>query len=288
VKKIILLILGLLFYSSAFAQVPQVISYSGKIVDKNGNLLSDGKYDMKFSLFTTFSGGIADWTEQHLIAVGKGVTVTGGGFDVTLGGEVPLPNFSSNYYLQTEVYISNIWENFGRREVKSVAYARRAEVANRVIDNSVTTVKIVDSSITTAKIVQGADLPVGTILSWHKNLAGVPALPSQYMECNGQQITDSASPMSGQWLPNLNGTNRFLRGSSHSGDNQEDAFQGHFHNMQGALSGGNGINWRGELGSFSSFSQTWEPISDGSHGTPRVDSETRPKNMSVVWIMKIK
>ena len=37
------------------------------------------------------------------------------------------------------------------------------------------------------------------------------------MECNGQTISDAASPYNGQTLPNLNGNRQFLRGNSTSG-----------------------------------------------------------------------
>mgnify|MGYP001564453714 CR=1 FL=1 len=63
--------------------------------------------------------------------------------------------------------------------------------------------------------------PIGSIIAWAKNLTGVPALPTNYVECNGQTLSDSGSPLSGQVIPNLNasggGTKRYLRGSTTSG-----------------------------------------------------------------------
>jgi len=59
--------------------------------------------------------------------------------------------------------------------------------------------------------------PIGTILSWAKTISGVPALNDHWLECDGSVISDAESPMDGQTLPNLNSTNRFLRGNSTSG-----------------------------------------------------------------------
>jgi hypothetical protein len=64
-------------------------------------------------------------------------------------------------------------------------------------------------------------LPIGSIISFHSSFAGAGTLPINYLECNGQTISDSQSPMNGVTLPNLNGTTddnkMFLRGSATSG-----------------------------------------------------------------------
>lgn len=64
-------------------------------------------------------------------------------------------------------------------------------------------------------------VPVGAILDWHKSMTGVPSLPSEFLECNGQTISDAASPMNGGATPSLNGTTdntkKFIRGSTTSG-----------------------------------------------------------------------
>lgn len=60
-------------------------------------------------------------------------------------------------------------------------------------------------------------VPVGCILGWCKNLTGVPALPPEWAECNGQTISDPTSPLDGVTLENLNNSGRFLRGAVASG-----------------------------------------------------------------------
>src|SRR6185436_13167947 len=67
----------------------------------------------------------------------------------------------------------------------------------------------------------GISMPIGGVCAWMKNLSGVPALPSEYVECNGQVLSDPTSPLNGVTIPNLNGESggpkRFLRGASASG-----------------------------------------------------------------------
>ncbi len=64
--------------------------------------------------------------------------------------------------------------------------------------------------------------PIGAVIAWLKSFTGVPAtLPGGWVECNGQVLSDTDSPLNGQTIPNLNasggGTQRFLRGATTSG-----------------------------------------------------------------------
>jgi hypothetical protein len=134
-------------------------------------------------------------------------------------------------------------------------------------------------------------VPIGSIIAWHKNLTGVPDLPDGWVECNGDTLNDSDSPLNGQTIPDLNGEERFLRGSSTSGVSQADAFQGHWHQIYFEIHSENGSSIRTDSfasGSSSSSTAVRQAITDGVNGTPRVASETRPINMSVVWIMRVK
>lgn len=129
----------------AFA-VPQTLTYSGKIVDKNNNLLPDGNYNMLFSFYTAATGGAAVWSEQHNSGIpDNSVPVKAGAYNVILGSvNHNLPDFSQyqGLYLQTEVIVNGNDEVFGRRALNSVPYARQAEVANGVADNCITSAKI--------------------------------------------------------------------------------------------------------------------------------------------------
>lgn len=65
-------------------------------------------------------------------------------------------------------------------------------------------------------------VPIGSIISWAKNLTGVPSLQNNFVECNGQTLIDTDSPLNNQVIPNLNGyggnAKRFLRGGTASGN----------------------------------------------------------------------
>lgn len=148
--------------------------------------------------------------------------------------------------------------------------------------------------------------PIGSIIAWHKDFANTPSLPYGWVECNGQTLNDPASPYHNQVIPNLNGdpngadspglsekAGMFLRGGTTSGTGQYDAFQGHRHSVDsdGALKYEYAYNtYDISLGNYAPPANitVGDPISDGTNGTPRTANETRPKNMSVVWIMRVK
>ena len=55
-------------------------------------------------------------------------------------------------------------------------------------------------------------------MSWLKTFTNTPqTLPTGWVECNGQTISDADSVYNGQAIPNLNGNNQFLVGNSTSG-----------------------------------------------------------------------
>lgn len=154
-------------------------------------------------------------------------------------------------------------------------------------------------------------LPVGSIIAWHNR--GVPnvRLPNGWVSCEGQTIRDVHSPFDQQLAPDLNKSGRFLRGGAVSGTLQDAAFARHSHG--GATHGdapaledsahnvmrrvqmcvipdGRGID-TGHL----SYSDTTHGLVRGvncashTHGIPQDGGdETRPINMSVIYIMRIK
>ncbi|MCR9143881.1 MAG: DUF2341 domain-containing protein [bacterium] len=146
----------------------------------------------------------------------------------------------------------------------------------------------------------GGNLPLGTVLAWHKSFNNTPNLPDGWVECNGQTLSDPASPYDGQVIPDLNNPKEawnskgsFLRGDTTSGDFEDDALQGHRHSnsygnhLDNTSAGGAALvdpNTTSSPGSGNVF----EPITDGTNGEPRTGPETRPVNMSVVWIMKVR
>jgi len=151
--------------------------------------------------------------------------------------------------------------------------------------------------------------PIGSIIAWHKDFSNTPALPYGWVECNGQTLNDPGSPYHNQVIPNLNGdpnganspglsekARMFLRGGTQSGNGENDAFQGHRHSISGnyniaaTCSDSGSDDRRADCTSYGTAVSIsiGDPTSDGTNGTPRTASETRPKNMSVVWIMRVK
>jgi hypothetical protein len=139
-------------------------------------------------------------------------------------------------------------------------------------------------------------VPVGSIVAWHKQMPGTKTLPENWVECNGQVISDNASPLNNQATPNLNGEGRFLRGAAQSGVPQDQDWKSLVVKIQ---AGGNNAfppqtaAPKGE-GAFSTpmYSGAWGYSFDGSSAGMSFGwesgAEIRPKNMSVVWIMRIK
>ena len=68
------------------------------------------------------------------------------------------------------------------------------------------------------------NVPIGTIIAWHKDFTNTPPLPVGWLECNGQEVVDADSVYNGQLLPDLNNPidvglkGRFLRGHTLSGE----------------------------------------------------------------------
>ncbi len=148
-------------------------------------------------------------------------------------------------------------------------------------------------------------VPVGSIIPWHKDMGGTPALPlgGSWVQCNGQELDDRMSAYHGRVIPNLNSQGRFIRGSSTSGIEQWDKMQshkhldsGHAHNTTNDRIGGGGNNGLHPGGpdrcKSNSTSTSGKAIlgnpTSSTAGKTRHGSETRPVNISMVWIMRVK
>lgn len=132
-----------------------------------------------------------------------------------------------------------------------------------------TVVTIINAYITDKReFVKGAREPLGSVKAWLKSFTGSIALSYGWVECNGQVLSDSASPYDGETIPDLNasaGTARFLRGSTTSGATGGSETHAH------AIPAGGPISNAGVLGA------------SGTSAT-----STLPSYYEVVWIMKVK
>lgn len=173
----------------------------------------------------------------------------------------------------------------------------------------------------------GAEVPIGCPIPWFKHLfPSTYELPPNWVECNGQTIVDTDSPLHGKVAPNINGDGRFIRGSATSGTLQAadavtpahvhdmghghaDTFSvspaSHDHVERGALTGGgapanrvrreNAINVFGDANTTTLTATAALSIAGsvtnmvGNTGSAGGSgSETRPINISAVYIMRIK
>ena len=129
------LLLGSLVIPS-LADIPQIISYQGKVTDSGGVPVTDGSYAMRFRIFDASSGGTLKWDSND-----RSVTVSGGVFSMVLG-ETPQPivnlPFDEDYWL--EVTIDGDIQS-PRNRLGSVGYAYMASglVPGTEISGSVTT-----------------------------------------------------------------------------------------------------------------------------------------------------
>ena len=154
-------------------------------------------------------------------------------------------------------------------------------------------------------------VPIGTIISWVfkvDNTTGkIVELPEGWMRCNGEVIPEG--PWTGRRVPDLNGDRRFLRGGSDDEmlTLEDDQILQHTHNIQdnghthpyvdtyfNDYEDGKGPI-RGDI-DYDSFTQqhskntgtaktgiTVEGVSDEYiHG-----DENRPKNMGIIWIIRV-
>ena len=132
--------------------------------------------------------------------------------------------------------------------------------------------------------VEDFTVPIGGIIAWNKTLTGVPALSANWEECDGTAIVNTGSPMFGQSKPDLNTTQRSLRGSSTSGTFSGADAHTHSNKRSGGASGNN-ANVVGS-GDDVRFDSTAANADDSLETTSSVS--TLSAHMEVVWIMRVK
>ena len=151
-----------------------------------------------------------------------------------------------------------------------------------------------------------AQVPVGTIHAFASQV-----VPANYLECDGStlntsQFNDLFNVIGYTYggsgtsfnVPDLRG--EFIRGWDNGrgvdsgrafGILQTDAFQGHYHNLYSIdellVGNGGGARWQGgQVGFQFQGANVKEAVSDGVNGIPRVDNETRPRNVALKYIIR--
>jgi len=159
-----------------------------------------------------------------------------------------------------------------------------------------------------ATAITGTSVPSGAVLPFAYNVT-TGIVPAGWLLCDGSVYTTAVYPTLGALLgntyggstgtfgvPNLSGL--FIRGAGSQtsggvtysagtiGTIQADNFQGHEHSYSGTavsntFAGGSGSGLTG------SAKTTTGEITDGTNGTPRYGTETRPVNLAMVYCIKI-
>ncbi|MBI2787815.1 MAG: tail fiber protein [Elusimicrobia bacterium] len=276
--------------------VPPGFNIQGRLTDANG-VNREGNYSIKFTLYDAPTGGTAIWTRTY-----TALTVRNGNFQTVLGDTAGQPMLTDVFatgdtrHLEIQVLsgpgVSSPEQPLvPRQQLVSVPYAMKAAVADSVLTPGV---------------------PTGTVFPFASNTP-----PSGFVECDGAAISRTTyaalfSAIGTRYgggdgsttfnLPDLRGS--FVRGWSHGsgsdpdaasrvaskpggatgdqvGSAQSDQLRSHTHTttlrLEAAGGGGypNFLRYGGSVGAVGFQS-------DASGG-----SESRPKNISLMYIIKI-
>ena len=134
------------------AEVPNTITYQGRLTDASGDPVPDGEYNISFSLYTVSSGGSPIWGPE----VPKPFWIIDGLFTWELGSVEEFPDgfFYDNFELYLGITVESEPEIDPRTRLNSTPYALHALksdsaiYASQVLPNSVNSSHIVDYSIT--------------------------------------------------------------------------------------------------------------------------------------------
>jgi hypothetical protein len=279
----------------------------------SGAITTTGTLSTGAATVTSLNAGSGAVTTTGTLTAGTstlGATTVSGTNDLTVGGEivgavgaVGTPSLTFSGDTDTGIY---------HPAANSLALVTAG--IDRLMINSSGTVTaagtLAAANITTTGTITGLGMvPIGSIIAWHNTmvsgLVGVSdVLAAGFALCNGQ--TPLQQGISGAVItaatPNLNGDGRFLRGGSNSGTMQDDAFQNHLHGITDPthshpLKSSHGTDtgsqdFQTEVVDSSSLSGLRnKPASTGitaTNASTDGGTETRPTNMSVLWIMRVK
>lgn len=178
--------------------------------------------------------------------------------------------------------------------------------SNEMGPSAVTTNAIADGAVTQAKA-SNMLIPAGAIMPFAMNGA-----PTGWLAADGTAVSrstyatlfaaiattygvgDGSTTFN---VPDLRGY--FVRGTGTNSDGtasgtfaakQADAFQGHWHEIWGTPAQGSSVGGAEDVqtpNSLLSSTSIRTAVTDGTNGTPRVASETRPRNIAMFYCIKI-
>jgi microcystin-dependent protein len=272
---------------SVYAAAPKTINFQGRFIDNGSPKIGTDK--ITFKIYNVKDGGSALWTEEDNVSFEAGV------FSISLGTISPLDiNFNQDLWVEMMITSSSTTLS-PRQRLNSVPYAFYANMA------------------LTAETVVSGGVPIGTVLA-----SAAIVTPEGYLECAGQGIQRTTYPKLYDALlytyggaggvfnvPDYRGY--FLRGrdpgkvrdpqdvaaraggdaATQVGSTQDSAFTNHQHTVYGYWgkddSNFTGNNGRMQASDFlNAFDQSTSNANSGSA------SETRPKNVYVMYIIRAK
>ncbi|MBS2029534.1 MAG: collagen-like protein [Deltaproteobacteria bacterium] len=160
-KRLMTIMATLLLAGTAFAGVPQQLTYQGRLFDQNGNPLN-ASATITVDVFAALTGGSSLWTETYSSGTSGAVAVVEGFYSLNLGTQTAFPaNLwdGTTRYLQLTVNGEVLTP---RQPIVSVAYALHAGEADSV-NNGTVTVDANGISVNGAPIVNASGAWVGSV-----------------------------------------------------------------------------------------------------------------------------
>lgn len=265
--------------------MPTTISINGY------NLIEDPVSPGQAATDLTGDGG--ELLQNNMVRMAKTIginsnIITSATYSILEYDNVILCNPSANQTLTLPTAVGVAGKRYAIKKITTSNYTITIDtVLSQTIDGSSSYVmrdtgevlEVVSDGTNWRKVINYAgNIPVGGVIAWLKSFTNTPALPTGYVECNGQVLSDASSVYNGLTIPNLNGsggsTKRFLRGSTTSGST--GGSETHFHSYSLStitISYASGTNFASAISSSTG----------GTSSTTDI-----PPYYEVVWIIRIK
>ncbi|MBI4353841.1 MAG: hypothetical protein HY595_01250, partial [Candidatus Omnitrophica bacterium] len=150
----------------ASAQVPQLITYQGRLTESNGIPFS-GSHTMVFRVYDAETGGNKLWEESHAVTLAK---EDNGIFSVVLGSLSSLSNLDFNQSLWLALAVDGEGDMSPRQRFTAVGYAINADTLDGLDSTEFVRVDgegdvIVAGSLTVSGTLSGSSVTSGTLTS---------------------------------------------------------------------------------------------------------------------------
>jgi hypothetical protein len=226
------------------------------------------------------------------------------GTPTTYTGRVPLVVDSTNSLFYG--YVGGSWVNLSGSGSGAPTTAQYVTLAT---DGTLTNERVLTGTSGQITITDGGAggnvtlsapgvVPVGGVVAWMKSFTNTPSLPTGWVECNGQTLSDAGSVYNTQVIPNLNNSgtgtghvgNYFLRGGTSTlaswagggGNTQTGGSDTHTHNITVT-----GVTSSSSLCSDPAGT-SWYVFPDSSGAGTSDNQSNIPIYATVVWIMRVK